>query len=80
MLTVEALPAACRPLKINSIIKLGEKLKPMFAMMYTRKEQIYIGLLPIVSDSDPQNSGEIPWMMRYDVIVNETLLRLTFKS
>lgn len=38
ILTVEALPAACRPRKINSTAKFGEKLRPMFAAMYTRKE------------------------------------------
>jgi len=38
MLTVEALPAACRPLKINSTAKFGEKLKPILAMIYTKNE------------------------------------------
>lgn len=38
MLTVEALPAACSPLKINNTAKLGEKLSAMFAVMYNTKE------------------------------------------
>ena len=33
MLTVEALPAACNPLKTNNMAKLGEKLKAMLAIM-----------------------------------------------
>lgn len=41
---------------------------------------MYIGLRPKVSDSEPQNSGDIPWMIKYDVIVSETALRLTFRS
>jgi hypothetical protein len=38
ILTVEALPAACTPLKIKSSMKFGEKLRPMLAMIYTKKE------------------------------------------
>lgn len=38
MLTVEALPADCKPLKINSTGKFGEKLSPMLAMIYVKKE------------------------------------------
>lgn len=64
MLTVLALPAACRPLKIRSTAKLGEKLSAMFDIIYTKKEYMYIGRRPMVSDSDPQNSGEMPWMIR----------------
>jgi hypothetical protein len=33
MLTVEALPAACRPRKISKTAKLGEKLKAILAMI-----------------------------------------------
>ena len=80
MLTVEALPADCKPLKINSTAKFGEKLSPMLAMIYVRKEYMYIGRRPKVSDSEPQNSGDIPWMIKYDVIVSETALRLTSRS
>lgn len=38
MLTVEALPAACRPLNSKSIAKLGEKLSAILAIMYTAKD------------------------------------------
>lgn len=80
MLTVDALPADCSPLKIKRTAKFGEKLRPIFATMYVRKENMYIGRRPTVSDSDPQNSGDIPWITRYEVIVSETVLRLTFRS
>jgi len=33
MLTVEALPAACRPLKTRRIAKFGEKLRAMFEII-----------------------------------------------
>jgi len=33
MLTVEALPAACSPLKIKRTGKFGEKLRTTFAIM-----------------------------------------------
>lgn len=33
MLTVEALPAACKPLKAKSTAKLGEKLRAILAMI-----------------------------------------------
>jgi hypothetical protein len=38
MLTVDALPIACRPLKIKSTAKFGEKLRTILATMYTEKE------------------------------------------
>src|SRR5882757_7931244 len=41
---------------------------------------MYIGLRPKVSESEPQNSGDMPWMIKYDVMVSETALRLTFRS
>lgn len=41
---------------------------------------MYIGLRPMVSDNGPQKSGEIPWMTRYDVMVNDTSARLTRRS
>jgi hypothetical protein len=38
MLTVEALPADCSPLKINSAAKFGEKLSPILATIYVMNE------------------------------------------
>lgn len=60
MLTAEALPAACNPLKISSSAKFGEKLSPILAIIYVKNEYMYIGLRPKASDNDPQNSGDIP--------------------
>jgi hypothetical protein len=40
ILTVDALPAACRPRKINKTAKLGEKLRAILAIMYTVNEAI----------------------------------------
>lgn len=40
ILTVEALPAACKPLKTNSTAKLGEKLSAILEMIYNPNEAI----------------------------------------
>lgn len=55
-------------------------LSTMLETMYTEKEYRYTGRRPIVSDREPQKRGEIPWMIKYEVMVSPTSLRLTFRS